>query len=118
MRTNGITHLNIRVSDPEESAEFYCETFGMKEAFREMPRAIFLRGRNGFLLTLARGKVPTRKWGMHFGFETKNRRDALAWKTSLKNRGVKIKHERIEESGGGFYFNDPNGYLIEIYYER
>ena len=55
---------------------------------------------------------------MHFGFEVKSEREALVWKAMLKRRGFKIKNERTEESGEDFYFNDPNGYLIEIYYER
>lgn len=117
MKTSGISHLNLRVSDLERSAKFYCELFGMKEAFREMPSRIFLKtGKD--LLTLSRGQVPTRKWGIHFGFEVSDRKQVLLWRKLLKQMGIEIIQERKEESGGGLYFRDPDGYLIEIYYEK
>jgi catechol 2,3-dioxygenase-like lactoylglutathione lyase family enzyme len=116
MKVNGINHLNISVRDPERSSQFYCEVFGMKEAFREMPDRIFLQcGRD--LLTFAKGKSSA-KSGVHFGFRVRGRRETLAWKRWLKTNHVKIDRERLEEAGGSIYFKDPDGYLIEIYYER
>lgn len=116
-RTTGINHLNIRVRNPEKSSEFYQTLFGMKEAFREPPRAIFLRCGDD-LLTLARARGRTRRAGMHFGFQAKDKTEFDEWKKWLTKKRVKITSNREEESGGGLYFRDPDGYLIEVYYEK
>ncbi len=117
MKMKGIDHLNIRVSNLEGSRNFYCNILGMKEAFREPPRAIFLRcGKD--LLTLAKTKRRIRKGGFHFGFEMRTSSEVDRWVSWLKRNRVKITSEREEESGRGVYFRDPDGYLIEIYYEK
>jgi len=117
MRMRGIDHLNIRVSDLERSRKFYCNVLGMREAFREPPRAIFLRcGKD--LLTLAKTKRRIRSGGMHFGFEMRRDSQVDDWVRWLRRNKVRITSERKEESGRGVYFRDPDGYLIEIYYER
>jgi catechol 2,3-dioxygenase-like lactoylglutathione lyase family enzyme len=116
MKTRGIDHLNIRVRNLERSRKFYCEVLGMEEAFREPPRAIFLRcGKD--LLTLAKTKRRIRL-GMHFGFQTRTSGEVDRWVKWLKRNHVALTSEREEESGRGVYFRDPHGYLIEIYYEK
>jgi catechol 2,3-dioxygenase-like lactoylglutathione lyase family enzyme len=67
MKMRGIDHLNIRVSDLERSSEFYCKVLGMREVFREPPRAVFLRCGSD-LLTLQRTQMRIKAGGMHFGF--------------------------------------------------
>jgi len=104
----GIEHLNIGVRDPIRSSEFYRKIFGMKEAFNEMPRAIFLRCGND-LLTLARTRRRPKSGGMHFGFQARSRREYYAWKDWLAKNEIRISSEREEESGGGMYFKDPDG---------
>jgi catechol-2,3-dioxygenase len=113
---NAINHLNIRVRDPAKSSKFYQEVLGMRVAFSEMPRAIFLSSGRG-LLTLARTKRRPRTGVMHFGFRVKNKAEYARWKSWLQGKKVTIKSEREEESGGGLYFKDPDGYTIEVYYE-
>jgi catechol 2,3-dioxygenase-like lactoylglutathione lyase family enzyme len=89
----------------------------MREAFREPPRAIFLRcGRD--LLTVAKTRRRIRTGGMHFGFEMKRASQVDKWVEWLRRKGVRITSKRSEESGRGVYFRDPDGYLIEIYYEK
>jgi len=116
-RTIGIEHLNIRVRDPEKSSRFYQKILGMKEAFSEPPRAVFLRCGND-LLTLARTRRRVRHAGMHFGFRARTKAEFDGWKDWLAQNRVKITSEREEESGGGIYFRDPDGYLIEVYYVK
>ncbi|HMD78759.1 MAG TPA: VOC family protein [Nitrososphaerales archaeon] len=115
-KLDGIDHLNIRVRDPARSSKFYREVFGMKEAFSEMPRAIFLTSGHD-LLTLARTKRKPRSGGMHFGFSVRNKLEYDKWKSWLQSKHVKMMSERMEASGGGVYFKDPDGYTIEIFYE-
>lgn len=117
MKMHGIDHLNIRVSNLDRSTKFYCDVLGMKEAFREPPRAVFLRCGND-LLTLTKTKRRTRKGGFHFGFEMQSSAQTDRWVKWLKRHRVEITSDREEESGRGVYFRDPDGYLIEIYYEK
>jgi catechol 2,3-dioxygenase-like lactoylglutathione lyase family enzyme len=115
-RLDAINHLNIRVRDPAKSSRFYREVLGMKEAFSEMPRAIFLTSGKD-LLTLARTKRRPRSGGMHFGFRARGKGEYEKWKSWLQSKNVRIMSEREEESGGGIYFKDPDGYTIEVYDE-
>jgi catechol 2,3-dioxygenase-like lactoylglutathione lyase family enzyme len=55
---------------------------------------------------------------MHFGFEMRTSAQVDKWVRWLKKNHVTLTREREEESGGGVYFRDPDGYLIEIYYEK
>lgn len=113
----GNSSLNISVSNLDRSAKFYCDILGMKEAFREPPRAVFLRCGND-LLTLAKTKRRTRKGGFHFDFEMQSSAQIDRWVKWLKRNRVEITSGRDEESGRGVYFRDPDRYLIEIYYEK
>ncbi len=70
------------------------------------------------LLTVARTTRRPRSGGMHFGFQAKSKEDFHRWKRWLLKNRIRVTSEREEESGGGMYFRDPDGYLIEIYYEK
>jgi catechol-2,3-dioxygenase len=43
VRTEGLTHIHLRVSDLGRSLAFYQQVFGLKEMFREGPNMVFLR---------------------------------------------------------------------------
>ena len=116
-RPSGINHINIRVRDPARSSKFYRDILGMRVAFSEMPEALFLTSGSD-LLTLAKTNRKLRSGGMHFGFRVKDKEEYNRWKSWLKSKRVKISSEREEESGGGLYFKDPDGYSIEVYYEK
>lgn len=115
-KIHGINHLNIRVRNPARSTKFYQDVLGMKVAFSEMPRAIFLTSGSD-LLTLARTRKRPKSGGMHFGFSVRNRSTYDQWKSWLQSRRVRVTSERKEANGGGLYFKDPDGYTIEIFYE-
>ena len=113
MEMKCISHVNIRVSDLEKSKKFYCEIFGMKEAFR-IPHFLFLRcGKD--LLTLQEGDQ-TNTEAIHFGFDVNNNDEMNKWKDWLKEKNVSIDNERGDQYGGGIYFHDLDGYTIEIYF--
>jgi len=113
MEIKGISHVNIRVSDLEKSKKFYCEVFGMKEAFR-IPHFLFLRcGKD--LLALQEGDQ-TNTEAIHFGFDVNNNDEMNKWKDWLKVKKISIDNERGDQYGGGIYFHDLDGYTIEIYF--
>ena len=111
----GINHINIRVSNIEKSQKFYCEVFGMKEGFR-IPQFRFLRcGKD--LLTLQEGDQ-INSASIHFGFDVNSNDEINKWKDWLKEKNISIDNERIDKSGTGIYFRDPDGYKIEIYFVK
>ena len=113
MKMNGINHVNITVSDLDKSKKFYCEVFGMEEAYR-IPHFLFLRcGQD--LLTLEEGNQ-TNPEAIHFGFDVNSNDEMNKWKDWLKEKNVGIDNERVDESGVGIYFRDPDGYTVEIYF--
>jgi catechol 2,3-dioxygenase-like lactoylglutathione lyase family enzyme len=116
-KPSGFNHINIRVRDLVRSSAFYQDILGMKVAFSEMPRALFLTSGSD-LLTLARTKRRPRGGGMHFGFRARDKVEYELWKQWLRSKKVRVSSEREKESGGGLYFKDPDGYSIEIYYEK
>jgi len=120
MEMNGINHFHISVSDLEKSKNFYCEVFGMEEAFR-IPQLIFLRcGKD--LMTLKKGEngqINTE--GFHFGFDVNSYDEMNKWKDWLKKKNVSIDEERgdrEDKNGAGIYFHDPDGHTIEIYFYK
>ncbi len=73
---------------------------------------------NGDLLTLARTKRRIKTGGKHFGFEMRTSAEVDKCVKWLKKNHVTLTSKRQEESGRGVYFRDPDGYLIEIFYEK
>jgi catechol 2,3-dioxygenase len=117
MKVTGIDHLNLQVSDLDRALRFYCEVLGMEKAFEELPDAVFLKAGND-LLTLAQTRGPVCTERFHFGFLVRSADEMARWEQWLAERGLRIEDRREEPAGGGIYFRDPDGYLLEIYYER
>src|SRR5687768_12522672 len=47
VKTAGIRHVHLLVSDLDRSIRFYSEVFGMKEAFRDGDELVFLSSEGG-----------------------------------------------------------------------
>ena len=117
MKTQGLNHIQIAVSDMDRSLAYYIELLGMRELFREGP-LVFLQSAEGndiFTLRQAEGPVDTATIGLqHFGFAV-NREDHAAAVEEARKFGAEI----IEVGQHGdqslyAYFKDPDGYIIEI----
>ena len=74
MKTQGLNHIQIAVSDIDRSLTFYMGLLGMRELFREGP-LVFLQSAEGndiFTLRQAEGPIDTTTEGLqHFGFAVK-----------------------------------------------
>src|SRR5690348_9590897 len=73
IKTEGLTHIQLVVSDLNRSLRFYKEVFGMEEMFRDGPDLVFLRtpeSRDTITLNAnCQGVVPGDSGGVsHFGF--------------------------------------------------
>jgi catechol 2,3-dioxygenase-like lactoylglutathione lyase family enzyme len=120
IKTLGLTHLALTVSDPERSFQFYHDVFGMLAVYREDH---FLQAQTPGardILVLEKGTEGVGKSGgiKHFGFRLVDARDIDRAATAIENAGGKIV-DRGEFCPGEPYvfFTDPDGYEVEVWYE-
>ena len=117
MKTQGLNHIQISVSDVDQSLAFYTGLLGMRELFREGP-LVFLQSEDGndiFTLRQAEGPVDTSQAGLqHFGFAIK-REDHPAAVEEVRQYGAEVLDVGQHDDNSLFaYFKDPDGYVIEI----
>lgn len=118
-----LDHLSIPVSDLARSERFYVETLGMRVLFRE-PGFVMLRaGRDtDFALQVSDGPVDSRGEKLHFGFKVGSSTQVGSWEKHVRERGVAGIRTEGRAPGDdpygacSLYFQDPDGYLFEIYY--
>ena len=117
MKTQGLNHIQISVSDLDRSLTFYMGLLGMRELFRE-GSLVFLQSAEGndiFTLRQDQGPVDGGVGGMqHFGFSVK-REDHAAAVEEVRNFGAEVLDVgRHGEDALYAYFKDPDGYVIEL----
>ena len=119
MKTQGLNHIQIAVSDLDRSLGFYTGLLGMRELFREGPGLVFLQSAEGndiLTLRLVDGPVDTSAGGVqHFGFAVKPEDHAAAVEEA---RAFGAEVTSVGQHGGHgplyAYIKDPDGYLIEL----
>lgn len=120
IRTHGLSHLNLEVRDPERSLRFYQALFGVREYFRDDQSIQVLGPGKHDVLAFVRSENAGATGGIsHFGFRLTDPRDidhAIACATA---EGATILRTGEFEPGSPYlYILDPDGYEIEIWYER
>ncbi len=117
MKTQGLNHIQIAVSNLERSIEFYTGLLGMHELFREGP-LVFLQsaeGRDVFTLRHAQGPVDSAAGGMqHFGFAVRHEDHAAAVEEARRLGAEVLDVGQHGDNGLYAYIKDPDGYIIEI----
>jgi catechol 2,3-dioxygenase-like lactoylglutathione lyase family enzyme len=122
LRIRGLTHIAIAVRDLDRSLRFYQNLFGSEVRFRD-DTSIELRtpGRHDALTLQLAGKEASAgaKGGvLHFGFRLLQpmAADDIAMAVTLAGGTVEEKGEFV--LGEPYVFAlDPDGYLIEVFYE-
>jgi len=115
----GVRHIGLPAKDPAALAAFYRDVMGMK-VMRQTPAD----ARYGATVFLARHPEeedhdlvffanPTLA---HTAFRVASLGDLLAFHRKLKEQGVPIKYSLNHATEFSFYFEDPEGHLIEIYW--
>ncbi len=117
MKTQGLNHIQIAVSNIDRSLTFYMGLLGMRELFRE-GSLVFLQSAEGndiFTLRQAQGPVDTTSVGLqHFGFAV-NREDHPAAVEEVRKFGAEVLDVGQHGDKSLYaYFKDPDGYIIEI----
>lgn len=117
MRTQGLNHIQISVSDMPRSSAFYTDLLGMRELFREGP-LVFLRSADGtdiFTLRQSHRPVDGASGGLqHFGFAIK-REDHAAAVEEVRKFGAEVLDVGQHGDNALYaYIKDPDGYVIEL----
>jgi len=117
IKTRGLKHININVSDIDRSMRFYQQVFGLEETFREGPTMVFLTtpGAND-VITLNQVDKPIGPAGIdHFGFDLEDKKDLDSAVREVEKAGGKLLRRGEHSPGHPFaYVEDPDGYVIEL----
>ena len=121
LKTHGLLHFSLPVTDLDRSRKFYEGVLGMK-VVEQSPRMVFLQTGDDFVI-LAKGNEPlkydsAKSTPVHHAFKVKA--DEFQWSIDdLRKNGVEVFN--IEERNTGVfwgpqaYFLDPDGNKLEIY---
>jgi len=121
LKTHGVLHFSLPVTDLDRSRKFYEQLLGMK-VIEQSPRMVFLQTGDDYLI-LARGNEPlkydsAKSTPVHHAFKVKPEdfEPSIAF---LRKSGVEVFN--IEDRNQGVfwgpqaYFLDPDGNKLEIY---
>ena len=117
MKTQGLNHIQIVVSNLERSLAFYTGLLGMHELFRE-GSLVFLQsaeGKDVITLRHAQGPVDGAAGVMqHFGFSVSHEDHAAAVEEARRFGAEVLEVGQHGDNGLYVYIKDPDGYIIEI----
>lgn len=115
--TMGLTHIALPARDPERSARFYMDLFGMEALWMSADAAFLSTPGRSDLLALSRSEIliESSRDTMHFGFMV----DADQFDEALRmigDRSITIVAGPDERETGRYVFiEDPEGYTVEIF---
>jgi len=121
LKTHGMLHFSLAVTDLERSRKFYEEVLGLR-VLEQSPRMVFLQTGDDYLI-LAKGTEPlkydsAKNTPVHHAFKVKPDEFQSSIEDLRKN-GVEVFN--IEDRNQGVfwgpqaYFLDPDGNKLEIY---
>jgi len=113
----GVRHVGLGARDPAALAEFYRDVLGLQV----VPTDTSALGSAAFLsshpaeqsLDLALFANPAYQ---HTAFEVRSLADLRAFYQRVVGRGVPVKMALNHGVSLSFYFDDPEGHLIEVYW--
>ena len=119
IRTQGLTHIHLTVSDLQTSLKFYRDVFGMQERFWDGPTMVFLNtpgSKDTITLRQAEEGDTTGPGGVaHFGFRLADSQDLeVAIQDVTSNGGSLIERGEHQPDSPFAYVGDPDGYVIEL----
>lgn len=119
LRTQGLDHVAITVSDLRRSHDFYASVLGLESRREELREPVFmLGGDTGLALFTAESHggsgdgEPGPIRVMHFAFRVDREQFDRA-RAELPDAGVEA---RFEDHGNvhSLYFPDPDGHIVEL----
>lgn len=128
---NGVSHLDLSVSDVESSARWYCDVLGLRRLRRadlDNRTMIVLRhDGTGLIIGLnqhheaSADRFDEHRPGLdHVGFTVAERGALDAWQARLAELGVEHSPVQDSPSGSGtaLVFRDPHNIQLEFWWSR
>jgi catechol 2,3-dioxygenase-like lactoylglutathione lyase family enzyme len=120
IKTRGVVHFTIPVTDPARSRDFYCQRLGLSLVSEVPALGMIFLDSGGSCVVLVRVDKPISTAGIrevHHAFQIAHDEYASAV-AELKASGVKIYYEEDRRDGviegPRAYFQDPDGNTLEI----
>ena len=121
VRTHGLTHVALAVCDVKRSLEFYRTVFGVVPVYEQQGfvQAQTPGSRDVLVFEESSKKRAGRPGGIaHFGFRLVDAADIKAALRAVKAAGGEIIAQGEFCPGEPYlFFRDPDGYVVEIWYE-
>jgi catechol-2,3-dioxygenase len=125
----GIGHLDLSVSDIEESARWYEQVLGLRRArrvdFEERTMIVLLHQPTGLVIGLNQHmghpgeQFDERRSGLdHVGFAVERRDDLDAWQARFASLDVVHSPVADTEVGSALVFRDPDHIQLEMWWSR
>ena len=120
VRTYGLTHVALAVRDARRALRFYQRVLGVIAVYEE---AGFIQAQTPGSRDVLVFEEDSRKAGRaggiaHFGFRLVDPEDIQAALRAVKSAGGKIlDHGEFCPGEPYLFFQDPDGYEVEIWYE-
>jgi len=115
-RVMGVGHVALSARDPAALAEFYQAVLGFQVVPTEtsdLGENVFLSSRPAESIDLALFANPAYQ---HTAFEVRSLTDLRALYKRVLDRGVPVKMALNHGVSLSFYFDDPEGHLIEVFW--
>ena len=120
VKTHGLTHVAVSVRDPRRSAAFYAAVFGCVVIY-DQPDFVQVQtpGSRDVIVFERKPRGAGKAGGvMHFGFRLQRPEDIQHAEDVVRKAGGTIKDRGEFVPGEPYvFFEDPDGYEVEIWYE-
>ena len=112
-----LAHLELLTPKPEESLRFFVDVMGMTESGRR-GQSVYLRGWDDYERYSLQLTASNTSGLGHAAFRARSPQALARRVAALETSGLAVGwHENELGHGPAFRFNDPDGHLLEIYYE-
>ena len=113
----GVRHVGLSARDPAALAEFYHDVLGLQV----VPTDTAALGATAFLSSHpAEGSLDLALFAnpafQHTAFAVRSLADLRAFHQRVLGRGVPVKMALNHGASFAFYFDDPEGHLVEVYW--